>query len=279
MCDRNSRPEDALFPSPRRIRVRGFICASDPNGCPTVFRSDQLPSRTGAALQGENEHFAPGPAHSLAEIKVRATATATLRRFGSGSSANTTAGHAAPDQLPGPPAPLPSGACRRSTDPSVWRGDAVSSWTWPDIVRRSTITPYHPWSPVRLATDGRSAYIGASSGHVGGVTSAPRWIGDHDPPSINPKVWRDYATIGEVSQGETKPSLNRPRSVAVRFRGQEWSDLRGTPDAYSRSLIFDFGNVVSFFDYLRACERFGHRLGWTARTSWNASRSEASPSC
>ena len=28
-------------------------------------------------------------------------------------------------------------------------------------------------------------------------------------------------------------------------------------------LIFDFGNVVSFFDYLRACERFGHRLGLT----------------
>jgi putative hydrolase of the HAD superfamily len=26
-------------------------------------------------------------------------------------------------------------------------------------------------------------------------------------------------------------------------------------------LIFDFGNVVSFFDYLRACEQFGRRLG------------------
>ncbi|MGP0069537.1 MAG: HAD family hydrolase [Isosphaeraceae bacterium] len=28
-------------------------------------------------------------------------------------------------------------------------------------------------------------------------------------------------------------------------------------------LIFDFGNVVSFFDYLRACEPFGRRLGLT----------------
>jgi putative hydrolase of the HAD superfamily len=27
------------------------------------------------------------------------------------------------------------------------------------------------------------------------------------------------------------------------------------------ALIFDFGNVVAFFDYLRACERFGARLG------------------
>jgi glucose-1-phosphatase len=26
-------------------------------------------------------------------------------------------------------------------------------------------------------------------------------------------------------------------------------------------LIFDFGNVVAFFDYLKACERFGARLG------------------
>ncbi|HKI18269.1 MAG TPA: HAD family phosphatase [Isosphaeraceae bacterium] len=29
------------------------------------------------------------------------------------------------------------------------------------------------------------------------------------------------------------------------------------------ALIFDFGNVVGFFDYLRACERFGARLGVT----------------
>src|SRR5262249_52289829 len=27
------------------------------------------------------------------------------------------------------------------------------------------------------------------------------------------------------------------------------------------ALIFDFGNVVAFFDYLRACERIGVRLG------------------
>ncbi|MFI5457181.1 MAG: HAD family hydrolase [Isosphaerales bacterium] len=29
------------------------------------------------------------------------------------------------------------------------------------------------------------------------------------------------------------------------------------------ALIFDFGNVIGFFDYLRACERFGARLGVT----------------
>jgi putative hydrolase of the HAD superfamily len=29
------------------------------------------------------------------------------------------------------------------------------------------------------------------------------------------------------------------------------------------ALIFDFGNVVAFFDYLRACERFAARLGVT----------------
>jgi len=29
------------------------------------------------------------------------------------------------------------------------------------------------------------------------------------------------------------------------------------------ALIFDFGNVVAFFDYLRACERLGARLGIT----------------
>jgi glucose-1-phosphatase len=30
------------------------------------------------------------------------------------------------------------------------------------------------------------------------------------------------------------------------------------------ALIFDFGNVVSFFDYLRACEKLGKPLGLTA---------------
>ena len=28
-------------------------------------------------------------------------------------------------------------------------------------------------------------------------------------------------------------------------------------------LIFDFGNVVGFFDYVRACERFAGQLGMT----------------
>jgi HAD superfamily hydrolase (TIGR01509 family) len=28
-------------------------------------------------------------------------------------------------------------------------------------------------------------------------------------------------------------------------------------------LIFDYGNVVAFFDYMRACERFGSRVGLT----------------
>jgi putative hydrolase of the HAD superfamily len=31
-------------------------------------------------------------------------------------------------------------------------------------------------------------------------------------------------------------------------------------------LIFDFGNVVGFFDYLILCERFGRRLGLTAES-------------
>jgi glucose-1-phosphatase len=30
------------------------------------------------------------------------------------------------------------------------------------------------------------------------------------------------------------------------------------------ALIFDFGNVVAFFDYLKACERLGPKLGLTA---------------
>jgi glucose-1-phosphatase len=31
-----------------------------------------------------------------------------------------------------------------------------------------------------------------------------------------------------------------------------------------RALIFDFGNVLAYFDYMKACERFGARLGLSA---------------
>jgi putative hydrolase of the HAD superfamily len=33
---------------------------------------------------------------------------------------------------------------------------------------------------------------------------------------------------------------------------------------HERALIFDYGNVVAFFDYMKACERFGKMLGLSA---------------
>jgi putative hydrolase of the HAD superfamily len=51
----------------------------------------------------------------------------------------------------------------------------------------------------------------------------------------------------------------------------EWPDVTADRTKFFRditgavmrqpALIFDFGNVVGFFDYLKACERFGARLG------------------
>ena len=74
---------------------------------------------------------------------------------------------------------------------------------------------------------------GASSGHVrginlllldGSVTLVTR--------EIDPKVWKEYARIG--------PPATRQNRV-----------MR------EPALIFDFGNVVGFFDYLKVCERLG----------------------
>lgn len=33
------------------------------------------------------------------------------------------------------------------------------------------------------------------------------------------------------------------------------------PESAVRPIVFDFGNVIAFFDYRRACETFGRRLG------------------
>lgn len=44
-------------------------------------------------------------------------------------------------------------------------------------------------------------------------------------------------------------------------------------------LIFDFGNVVSFFDYLLACERFGRRAGLTGPEFMNQIQAQDLPSC
>jgi prepilin-type processing-associated H-X9-DG protein len=96
--------------------------------------------------------------------------------------------------------PLPAGACPPSPDLSTWRGDAGSSWILPDY--RSTLYN-HALPPGSRSScidgDGRSAFMGASSGHVQGVNllfldgrvTVVR-------PTIDLKIWKEFARIGSL---------------------------------------------------------------------------------
>jgi prepilin-type processing-associated H-X9-DG protein len=204
--DSKTRPDPRPGQVPQDIRVRGFICASDPNALSASFLAPiNYRAVTGDGPLGQHGAFATGPAHSLAEIEARDGLSYTAA-FSERLVGDDHAAHAAPINYQIVPTPLPSGGCLLPSDPSAWRGDAGSSWA--SAGYRSTLYNHALPPDARsscIAIDGRSAFMGASSGHVGGVNlllldgsvSSIR-------PSINPTVWRDYATIGSSSQGETE---------------------------------------------------------------------------
>ncbi len=203
--DRKTRPNPRPGQVPGEVRVRGFICASDPNALSGPFLAPiNYRAVTGDGLLGETGAFAPGPARSLAEIEacdgLSYTAAFSERLIGDNQPA-----HEAPTNYEVLPPPLPLLGCPPSSDVSAWRGDAGSSWS--SAGYRSTLYNHAlppDGRPSCIAIDGQSAYMGASSGHVegvnlllldGSVSSIRR--------SINLKVWRDYATIGPASHAES----------------------------------------------------------------------------
>ena len=193
--DRATRPDLARAGS-RRDPVPGFICCERPERpgravpAPISYRA-----ATGDNLLGDNGAFAVGPGLSLAAIEARDGLSYTSA-FSERLVGDDQPGHAAPINYAVLPSPLPSGGCPRISDPAAWHGDAGSSWIAAGY--RSTLYNHAlppNGQPSCMAADGRSAYMGASSGHVAGVNlllldGAVSTI----RPSINHKVWRDYAS-------------------------------------------------------------------------------------
>jgi hypothetical protein len=178
--------------------VPGFFCRSDPNSlagrlpAPVSYRAT-----TGGTPRGDNGAFAPGRSWRLAAIEARDglsyTSAFSERLVGSGS-----------EQGNGPftymigPARSPDWPCPVIIDPGIFRNDAGSSWVGSDY--RSTLYNHSippNGQPSCIAGDGRSAVMGASSGHVRGVNLL-RLDGSVSltVPTIAPKVWRDLAAIG-----------------------------------------------------------------------------------
>ena len=203
--DRNTPPQGRPGQVPGEIRVRGFVCASDPNAMEAPFPAPiSYRAVTGDTLRGDHGAFSPGPAPSFAAIEARDGLSYTAA-FSERLVGDNQPSHAAPINYQAVPPPLPSNGCPQADDPGAWRGDAGSSWVRAGY--RSTLYNHalppnaHPSC---IAIDGRTAYMGASSGHVGGVNLL---LMDGSVSlirtAINPKVWRDYATVGPLPENGT----------------------------------------------------------------------------
>jgi hypothetical protein len=201
--DPKTRPTGRHGPIPGETTVPGFVCAADPNALAGRFAAPiSYRAATGDGPRGDNGPFAPGRSWSLATIEARDglsyTAAFSERLVGSGADG--------PESLPSyriVAPPLPEAACPAPPDAGDVKNDAGSSWIASDY--RSTLynhalTPNG--RPSCIAGDGRSAFMGASSGHVRGVNLL-RLDGSVSLtlPSIAPKVWRKLAAITEAPQG------------------------------------------------------------------------------
>jgi prepilin-type processing-associated H-X9-DG protein len=87
-------------------------------------------------------------------------------------------------------------------DLSRWRGDAGSSWRTCDYATTLYNHALPPdGQPSCIERDGQAAFMGASSGHTRGVNmllldgSVTLVV-----PTVDPKVWREFAAIGPKSR-------------------------------------------------------------------------------
>jgi Protein of unknown function (DUF1559) len=191
---------------PGEMPVPGFVCPSDPHATGGLFAAPiSYRAVTGDAPTGQNGAFAPGRTINLRGVEATDgqsfTAGFSERLVGDGQSAHTQLNNY--QVVTGPLSPP---GCPMNADPTSWRGDAGSSWRASDY--RSTL--YNHALPPNgqsscLASDGKSAFMGASSGHTRGINML---LLDGSVnlvrPSIDPVVWREFAKIGPVEASENE---------------------------------------------------------------------------
>lgn len=195
--DSRTRPNRRNGQVPGEIPIAGFTCPSDPEAtggrlpAPVSYRA-----ATGDSPLGDNGPFAPGRIWSLAAIEQRDgisyTAAFSERLVGAGDEASESV-----RSYRIAAGPLTGSGCPTASGPSGLRHDAGASWVAGDY--RSTLYNHAlppGGSPSCIASNGRTAFMGASSGHVRGVHLL-RLDGSVTlvAPTIEPKIWRGYAAI------------------------------------------------------------------------------------
>ncbi len=181
MMDTLGQPDFAAFRDPKKAPPRrlagavtehlipGLLCPSDRQGSSSPFPAPiSYRANTGASAEGHGGPFAIGRTVSLEDVEAADgaayTAAFSERLIGDGSNA------------PGARGVRPRAGVRWTTRMGVrtggvlsWRGDAGSSWLRSDW--RSTLYSHmaQPVLDTCVAADGRTAFLGPSSRHVGGV--------------------------------------------------------------------------------------------------------------
>ena len=197
--------------------VPGFICQSDRN---TTARRLAAPisyrAVTGSGPTGDDGVFAPGHVLSLAKVEagdgLSHTAAFSERLVG-----DNQPHHVTPFNYEVVPGPVSSSGCAAGSDPTAWRGDAGASWTSADYrftLYNHALPP--GGHPSCVAQNGKSAFMGTSSGHVGGINLL--LLDDAVVlvrRSIDQKVWKELATIGG-------PGRPEHRNAQARFDFRLW---------------------------------------------------------
>jgi prepilin-type N-terminal cleavage/methylation domain-containing protein len=210
LVDPKSRPKGSRpGPTPGPSRVPGFICASDPRATSDQFAAPiSYRATTGGRTGGGDGIFAPGRRIAIADVEAADgadfTAAFSERLVGDGRS-----GSRSPRNYAVVAGPIGPDGCPPCPD-SAYRGDAGSDWSassWGFTIYNHARPPGASASCV--ANDGRTASVGASSGHVGRVHLL--MIGGAVRPvalGVDPDVWRRLATVDD--RGSSRPGSSPP---------------------------------------------------------------------
>ena len=199
-----SRPPNPSQAPPKGIRVPGLSCPSDTNARSGVFPSVvSYRANTGDDPSGSGGPFEPGRVTTSAGVEaadgLSFTAAFAERLVGDGRDRSMT-----PWNYAAMPGTVADGGCG-NPQADRWHGDAGSDWaeaTWRSTLYNHALAPGSPRSCI--AQDGRSALMGASSGHVGRVhvllmDGSLRGVS----PTIEARVWRALGTVGRSESTPT----------------------------------------------------------------------------
>jgi prepilin-type processing-associated H-X9-DG protein len=178
-------------------KVRGFLCAADPNvtransfAAPTSYRGN-----AGPGTDGQGGAFAFGKIVSNADAEAAAgtdyTAGFAERLIGSGDSEKAPANDY---QLV--KGPVDADGCPDGPADS-WRGDAGSNWVfadWTSTLYNHAMRPNE--SPSCVAMDEKTARMGASSGHQNRVNVLMLGGGVRGfTKGVDREIWRKFGAV------------------------------------------------------------------------------------